>query len=107
MARLSDYAQTLRSKNAGAFVLTIDVVLKSDELYQRVVQSPGFTPEAIAALYGLAADQVQVMPYPQVRAIKVTMPRAIASGDLNDSDVYGAQQHVPLMMMELDAPDRA
>lgn len=102
MARLADYAQTLRSKNAGALLLTIDVVLKSDELYKRLVQNPCFSPGAIAKLYGLREDQVEVMPYPQVRAIKVTMPRLVASGDLQDSDVYGAQQHVPLMMIELD-----
>jgi hypothetical protein len=103
MATLGSYAQTLRSKNAGAFLLTIDVIMKSEAAYQRVVQSPALTAERIAALYGVAAADVQIIPYPQVQAVKVTLPRAAPSGDIGDSDVYGAQQHVPLMLLDLDA----
>lgn len=102
MATLGSYAQTLRSKNAGAFVLTMDVIFRSEADYQRIVQSPLLTPERIAALYGVTPADVQVIPYPQVHAVKVTLPRAIPSGDVGDSDVYGAQQHVPLMLLEVD-----
>ncbi|MFC7399098.1 DUF4387 domain-containing protein [Chelatococcus sp. GCM10030263] len=106
MAMLSAYAHTLRSKNAGAFVLTIDVMLKSEADYQRVVQSPEMSPATIAALYKVRPEDVSVIAYPQVRAIKITMPRIHGSGDLGDSDVYGAQQHAPLMMLELsDSPN--
>lgn len=103
MATLGSYAQTLRSKNAGAFLLTIDVIMKSEAAYQRVVQSPALAPQRIAALYGVAAEDVQIIPYPQVHAVKVTLPRTTPSGDIGDSDVYGAQQHVPLMLIDLDA----
>ncbi|WP_431280954.1 DUF4387 domain-containing protein [Humitalea sp. 24SJ18S-53] len=103
MATLGSYAQTLRSKNAGALMLTIDVIMTSEAAYQRVMQSPALTAARIAGLYGVAAKDVQIIPYPQVHAIKVTLPRAIASGDIGDSDVYGAQQHVPLMLLDLDS----
>jgi len=103
MATLGSYAQTLRSKNAGAFLLTFDVILKSEAAYQRVVQSPALTPERVASLYSVRAEDVQIIPYPQVHAVKITLPRATPSGDIGDSDVYGAQQHVPLMLLDLDA----
>lgn len=102
MTTIGDLARTLRSKNAGAFALTLDVVLKDRAAYDRVVQSPVLTAERIGALYGVRPGDVRVEPYPQVLAVKVTMPRACPSGDPGDSDVYGAQQHVPLMLLDLD-----
>jgi hypothetical protein len=102
MTTIGDLARTLRSKNAGAFALTLDVVMKDRAAYDRALQSPVLTPERIAAAYGVDSKDVLVEPYPQVLAVKVTMPRAIPSGDPGDSDVYGAQQHVPLMLLELD-----
>ena len=104
MAALGEFAVTLRSKNAGAFVLTIDIVLKSPELFSYVCECGRLTPETIAPLYGVAPEQVQVLPYPQVNSIKITLPRKIASGDVGDNDVYGAQQHVPIMLLDVGDP---
>jgi hypothetical protein len=104
MATLGSLAQTLRSKNAGAFQLTFDIIMKTAADYQRVVQSPLLTADRIAALYGVAPADVAIIPYPQVHAVKVTIPRAVPSGDIGDTDVYGAQQHVPLMLLDLDEP---
>ena len=105
MATLSEYAHTLRSKNAGAFVLTVDIMLKTKAAYERVIQSYKMSPENIGALYKIDPKHVMVIGYPQVNAIKVSMPRLFGSGDIQDSDVYGAQQHVPLMQLELDDLD--
>ena len=101
MTQLKDIAAVLRSKNAGAFVLTVDIVFKSKEDYDSVVGAGLLQPAGIAAAYRLPASDVQVIPYPEVLSVKVTMPRRVGSGDLSDSDVYGAQQHVPLMLMPL------
>jgi hypothetical protein len=43
------------------------------------------------------------MPYAPARAFKATLPRLIPAGAFGDSDVYGAQQHAPLL--EVDIPD--
>lgn len=99
MAQLKDVAQVLRSKNAGAFVLTIDVVFKSRADYERIVASKTLEPSVVAGVYSVNVADVQVIPYAEANSIKVTMPRRIGSGDLSDSDVYGAQQHVPLMLL--------
>jgi hypothetical protein len=72
----------------------------NDADYQRVVQSPALSQEAIGRLYRLPADQVAVIPYPLGRAIKITLPRDTA-GDPGDRDVYGAQQHAPLLGVEI------
>ena len=97
MTRLVDLAQVLRSKNAGALLCTLDMMFEDEETYRRVRDSGAITPQRIAALYGVSDNEVAVIPYDIAYAIKVTIPRLVPSGDPGDTDVYGAQQHAPLM----------
>ena len=97
---LSEIAQVVRSKNAGPRTLTLDVMFRSDADYQRVAQAGIVTPAVIADLYGVPAEAVEVIAYPIARAIKVSLPRRTA-GDPGDRDVYGAQQHLPLLGLQL------
>lgn len=91
----------LRSKNAGPFFLTFDIIFHDHESYEKVVQSNILSKERIAKIYGCDAEQVQLFEYEKVSSIKVSIPRQYPSGDIYDTDVFGAQQHVPLMMLEL------
>ncbi|MBT3909256.1 MAG: DUF4387 family protein, partial [Rhodospirillaceae bacterium] len=55
---------------------------------------------AMAKLYSVSDNEVAVIPYRQALAIKVTLPRLHRSGGPLDSDVYGAQQHAPVIDLE-------
>lgn len=99
--KLSDIAQVIRSKNAGPRRLTLDLMFATDEDYRRVAQSSALSRDRIGALYSLPADAVEVIPYPVGRAIKIVLDRPIMAGDPGDRDVYGAQQHAPLLGIEL------
>jgi hypothetical protein len=99
--QLQDFAQVVRSKNAGPRRFTLDVIFRSDVDYQRVAQSEALTAEKIAPLYGVPASAVAVINYPLGRAIKIVIPRRIMSGDPGDRDVYGAQQHTPMLSLEI------
>lgn len=99
--KLTDIAQVIRSKNAGPRSLTLDLMFATDADYQRVAQSPAISRENIARLYRLPAEKVQVIPYPAGRAVKITLARTIMAGDPGDYDVYGAQQHAPLLGIEI------
>ena len=99
--KLSDIAQVIRSKNAGPRRLTLDIMFGSEADYQRVVQSPALGAEAIGRLYRVAVEDVRIIPYPAGRAIKIVLPRSIMAGDPGDYDVYGAQQHAPLLGIEV------
>ncbi len=101
MARLADLAQVLRSKNAGALLCTLDMMFEDDATYRRVLDSKTITPQSIAALYGLSDNEVSVIPYDVAYAIKITIPRLHPSGAPADSDIYGAQQHAPLLGIEI------
>ncbi len=101
MTRLADLASVLRSKNAGALYLTLDVMFADEATYRRVRDSGALDARRIAALYAVSHNEVAVIPYDVAFAIKITLPRAVASGDPGDGDVYGAQQHAPLLDIEV------
>src|SRR3546814_8173333 len=58
-------------------------------------------PELIGRLYGVAPADVLFTPDPAGLAFKATIPRAIPAGDLGDTDVYGCQQHAPLLDVDI------
>ena len=99
--QLQDFAQVVRSKNAGPRRFTLDLIFRNDADYQRVAQADALTAEKIAPLYGVATDTIKVIYYPLGRAIKIVVPRQIMSGDPGDRDVYGAQQHTPILGLEI------
>ena len=62
-----------------------------------------FSPERIADVYGVDLAEIRnIVWFEPANAVKVVMPRRIVSGAPGDSDVYGAQQHAPLLNMEFD-----
>jgi hypothetical protein len=100
--RLYDCAAVVRSKNAGPFTLTIDLVFSDLDAFRRVQASPALSPPRVAALYGVAVDGVRILPFERTLTIKVTMPRpGSSSGAPGDRDVYGSQQHFPLADLEI------
>ena len=58
--------------------------------------------KTIAELYEVPQEQVRIIPYPVVNAVKITVPRLIPSGDLLDTDIYGCQQHMALANLEVE-----
>ena len=95
--RLYDLANVVRSKNAGPFTVTIDLLFRKQEDLARVAASPAFNRKAIAALYGISKSAVCISPFNRACAIKISMPRSgSSSGAPGDRDVYGSQQHFPL-----------
>ena len=101
MARIRDIAVTGRSKNASPFLLTLDVVFRNRETFEKVRASGVISAELISRLYSVPVKDVLLVEYPPANAIKATIPRLHGSGDVEDIDVYGAQQHAPLMDVEV------
>src|SRR5262249_24864219 len=99
--QLQDLAQVVRSKNAGPRRITLDVIFHSDADYQRVTQSKALIAEKIAPLYGVAGAAVTVTNYRRGRSTKIVVPRKIMSVPRGDRYVYGAQQHTPLLRLEI------
>jgi hypothetical protein len=98
--KLIDLARVLRSKNAGPSTLTLDMMFADRAAYDLACASPALCAEWVAQLYRVDATQVRVIHFLEALAIKISLPRPIA-GSPGDSDVYGAQQHGPLLEIEL------
>ena len=94
--KLYDIAMVCRSKNAGPFQMTIDLMFETVEQYMQVLNSPAFTVENIGMIYNTSPEQIAIKPFERILTIKVVLPRANSSGSPLDSDVYGSQQHFPL-----------
>ena len=99
--KLLDAARVIRSKNAGPTTLTVDLMFKDRSDYERALAAPALQRDAVSKLYGLEPHQVEVIPYPPAWAIKIVMDRKIVAGDPGDRDVYGAQQHGPMLGIEI------
>lgn len=97
--KLIDAARVIRSKNAGPTQVTLDIMFERRELYERALAAPSFAPAVIAQRYGVS--EVEVIPYPAANAIKIVVPRRIVAGSPGDTDVYGAQQHRPMLDVEI------
>lgn len=98
MDKLVDIAKVLRSKNSGPFEITLDILFDKKENYDRTVNSNVINVDHICELYGLKKEDItQVVFFEKALGIKITYNRAVSSGTAKDRDVYGAQQHAPLM----------
>ena len=98
---LRQLANVVRSKNAGPLCLTVDLFFRDRAGYERAVASPSLSVQAVARLYGVPAAQVRRFDLPEILALKLALPRALCAGDPGDGDVYGAQQHAPLLELAL------
>ena len=101
--RLFDMAEVIRSKNSGPFELTFDIIFKDLQHFEAFVQNNAITKEVFAGLYNIPLDDVlSTVSFPPAKAFKITIKRPMASGDLGEKDIYGAQQHTPLLGFEYE-----
>ncbi len=96
--KLIDVTEVIRSKNAGPFELTFDIIFKEWDMFEKFCKAKVINEELIADLYNIDVSKViNIIEFKPAKAIKATIERPMASGDLGETDVYGAQQHAPLL----------
>ena len=101
--KLIDLAKVIRSKNSGPYELTFDIILKDKETFELLVRKQCINAKLIAELYKISeSDVINIIAFVPANAIKATIVRPMASGDIRETDVYGAQQHAPLLSLEFD-----
>ncbi len=99
--KLTDAAHVIRSKNAGPYELTLDIMFKTRALFEEAIAKNVFNKALICKLYGIGEEKIlSIVEFLPANAIKVTIERPRCSGDIGETDVYGAQQHAPLLSIE-------
>jgi hypothetical protein len=101
MAKLGELARLIRSKNAGPFELTFDIMFDDPAAFERVVASKALSRELIASIYRVPVEDVKFFVVPPALAFKASIPRPRFQGDVLDSDSHGGQQYAPLIDIEI------
>lgn len=100
---ITELAEVIRSKNSGPFELTLDIIFKDFKTYAKVKETGSINKALIASLYKIPEEKVLTLAYfDPAKAIKATIVRPIGSGDIGETDVYGSQQHAPLLGIEIN-----
>ena len=70
--------------------------------FEQVRRSGALTPEVVARRYDVTPAECEIIYFDRVSTVKITIPRwGASSGAPGDRDVYGAQQHGPLLDLEI------
>ena len=99
--KLRDCTKLIRSKNAGPFILTIDVMFENSNIFNKCLEQNILSAENVAGIYGIAPEKINTFAIPLISTIKISFPRALSQGDLGDPDNHGGQQYPPLLDLEV------
>ena len=99
--KLWESASLIRSKNAGPFVLTLDIMFADRATYETVRDSGALDRQVVAAIYGVPLEDVDGYQCDNALALKFSLPRRLPQGDFGDGDMHGGQQYAPLLDIEV------
>jgi len=101
MPLLKDVCRHVRSKNAGAYWVTIDLFFDGADNFERFAESEALNADAIAVLYGADAALVKRFAVPSLHVVKISYPRATPQGGEVERDMHCGQQYVRLLDVEM------
>lgn len=91
----------VRSKDAGPFRFTLDVIFNDREQFEAMRASGVWKKETLCSLCHIPEEAVnECLCYEPAMSFKFTYQRPISSGAFGDNDIYGSQQHIPLYGIE-------
>jgi hypothetical protein len=94
-------AKVIRSKNAGPYELTFDIMFKNKEFYEMFKSQQIINRKQMAGVLKIdESDILNLVWFAPANAVKITIKRLISSGAPGETDIYGAQQHAPLLAIE-------
>jgi len=82
-------ADSIRSKNAGPFWVTIDIFCSTVDVYSQLASN--LHTQEIAAALQQPEDLIKRFDIESLNVIKISLPRPITQGDRLDRDMHGAQ----------------
>ena len=101
MPTVREVCRHVRSKVAGPFWVTIDLMFDSQDNYDRYVNSPALSADSIASIYEIDPQTVSLYPIPQLKVLKISFPRQSPQGGVEERDLHSGQQYTYLVNVEL------
>ncbi|KXT09845.1 hypothetical protein AC579_9293 [Pseudocercospora musae] len=104
---IRDLAKVVRSKNAGPFEITLDILFANRQAFERAKKADVLTTSTIRKLYKLQSvgDIVVLMFFEPALAWKCTFKRPWPQGSVGERDTFGAQLHAPLLSIMVEHSD--
>jgi len=101
MKNIKELCNIIRTKNAGPFEISLDLIFKNKDIYKKVKESKQINKELISKLYNIPTKQIRVFYwFDEGNILKIVLPRK-AAGSPGEHDLYGDQQHVPLLEINI------
>jgi Domain of unknown function (DUF4387) len=102
MSKIQDMTAALRSKNAGPFMITVDLFFANEADFDAVRDSNVLSVANVAIAYRVLESGV-VGPFWHRDALmaKVTVPKHSSCQDVFCNDIFGSQQHFPIAQLEV------
>ena len=88
MAKVGEIAESIRSKNAGPFWLTIDIFCSNKIFFTQLCND--LSTQKICNIFNLTSSQIQRYEIRDLNVIKFSLPRPSIQGAHNDRDMHGA-----------------
>ena len=86
---VSSLADTIRSKNAGPFWVTIDIFCGDDTSFKRL--SHGLDTQQLSIALNQTEHTIKRFDIESLNVIKFSLPRPVVQGHRLDRDMHGAQ----------------
>ena len=99
--RLEDLCSVLRTKNAGPFLVTLDMMFTDSRAYEVIKENKLITKALIAEMYAMPQDSIVVLEHiDHLHTVKATYKRRVTSGSPGDSDCLAMNQEGPMLRVE-------
>lgn len=104
MTKMTEYLESIKSKNSGPFEICITLFFETEEYYEEVVSKEIIDEETIADLYSVEQDDVLgIYELDNINVIKFSLKRPAPQSSFYDADLDGSQQYIPVK--EIEIPD--
>ncbi|MEC3974492.1 DUF4387 domain-containing protein [Amycolatopsis sp. H20-H5] len=102
---LGELADVVRSKNAGPYEITFDVLFNDYRTYAHVRDHGDLTEQVMASLFRIPlGDIVYCSFFEPAQSFKLTvLRRNSGQGGVGERDTFGCQQHAPLLGLPIPA----
>ena len=98
--KVSDVVDSVRSKNAGPFWVTIDIFCGNDEAYRTIANR--LQTEQVAAAMGQPTSALKRFDIADLNVVKFSVHRPVTQGHALDRDQHGAQWSMLIEDLELN-----
>ena len=97
MPNLFEYVESVRSKNAGPFWLTVDIFCKDEDGFKSLSQL--LATQSVAERLKLPLAEIKRFDIDSLAVIKLSFPRPDIQGTIRDRDMHGAAMAVLIKEM--------